>query len=53
MSNARINWEIEDALIRLENQMYQCGGERSASNDRYTVEQYILDLLKELQEKQK
>ncbi len=42
-----MNWEIEDCLIRLENRMYDCGSERSASNDRYTVEEYIRELVKE------
>lgn len=45
-----MNWEIEDCLIRLENQMYgpHYDTERSASNDRYTVEEHIRDLEKEL-----
>jgi hypothetical protein len=43
-----MNWEIEDCLIRLENQMYQIGGDRSASNDRYTVEKHIRDMEKEI-----
>lgn len=42
-----MNWEIEDCLIRLENQMYEIGGERTASNDRYTVSEHILELEKE------
>jgi hypothetical protein len=44
---AGMNWEIEDCLIRLENRMYEFGSERSASNDRYTVEEYIRELEKE------
>lgn len=42
-----MNWEIEDCLIRLENQMYEIGGERKASNDRYTIAEYIIDIEKE------
>jgi len=34
----------EDCLIRLENQMYECGGDRAASKDRYSIEEYIRDL---------
>jgi len=45
-----MNWEVEDCLIRLENRMYECGSERSASNDRYTVEEYIRELEKENKE---
>ena len=47
---AGMNWEIEDCLIRLENRMYECGSERSASNDRYTIEEYIRELEKENKE---
>ncbi len=39
-----LNWEIDDCLIRLENQMYETGGDRSPSRDRYTVEEYIREL---------
>lgn len=42
-----MNWEIEDCLIRLESQMYSIGRERSASADRYTVEEHIKELEKE------
>ena len=41
-----INAEVEDALIRLENQMYGFGGVagRTASGDRYLVEEYIREI---------
>ena len=45
-----MNWEIEDCLIRLENQMYEIGSDRSASSDRYTVAQHIIDLEKEIKQ---
>lgn len=43
---SRIDPEIEDCLIRLENQMYGFGGVagRSASTDRYAVEEHIRDI---------
>ena len=43
-----MNWEIEDALIRLESQMYEIGGERSASADHYTITEHIRDLEREI-----
>lgn len=41
-----MNSEVEDCLIRLENQMYGFGGVagRSASGDRYEVEEHIRDI---------
>lgn len=41
-----MNSEVEDCLIRLENQMYGFGGVagRSASGDRYAVEEHIRDI---------
>lgn len=46
-----MNWEIRDCLIRLESNMYDrknygC----SPSSDRYSIEEYILELEKEIKE---
>ena len=43
-----MNWEIEDCLIRLENQMYEIGGERSPGKDRMAVAEYIEELKQEI-----
>lgn len=44
MSIGRIRWDINDALTRLECGAYKIGGDRSASKDRYMVEDHIREL---------
>jgi hypothetical protein len=43
-----MNWEIEDCLIRLENQMYGIGSGRSALRDKESVIEYIRELEQEI-----
>lgn len=50
-----MNWEITDALIRLENQMYGVYNDsgHSPMNDRYAIEECIKQLERELAAAQK